>query len=267
MRWSLSQEARSRKPLGLWVIAGGRVGAMTAAAPRRPARAPASSRAAARHARLQRAKHGASTRCARRSSAAIRARLYDGKPTRFTDNGVYIGHDEPIIRFLSKRHGSGQQHHLEGAAAVRSHRPADGRPPGHRRHPLVRALDRAVVLDGALQRGVLPAQSVQAAQRLQRTAAPAHVRPGRRRQLVPRDAVLPARVRAVRRLDLVRQHALVRVAAHQRPRVPARVRELQHQLRRADQLRVHPDERRAHRAAQPAARQRRHGDAERRRRS
>ncbi|HEY8860060.1 MAG TPA: hypothetical protein VIM27_11455, partial [Gaiellales bacterium] len=33
--------------------------------------------------------------------------LYDGKPTRFSDNGVYIGHDEPIIRFLSTRRGSG----------------------------------------------------------------------------------------------------------------------------------------------------------------
>ena len=44
----------------------------------------------------------------------------------------------------------------------------------------------------------------------------------------------------------------------------ARIRELQHQLRGADQLRVHPEERRAHRAAQPAARKRRHGDAERR---
>ena len=33
--------------------------------------------------------------------------FYDSKPTRFTDNGRYIGHDEPIIRFLSKRQGSG----------------------------------------------------------------------------------------------------------------------------------------------------------------
>jgi len=33
--------------------------------------------------------------------------IYDGKSTRFDDNGHYIGHDEPIIRFLSRRHGSG----------------------------------------------------------------------------------------------------------------------------------------------------------------
>ena len=33
--------------------------------------------------------------------------IYDGKSVHFFDNGQYIGHDEPIIRFLSKRHGSG----------------------------------------------------------------------------------------------------------------------------------------------------------------
>jgi hypothetical protein len=33
--------------------------------------------------------------------------LYDGKPARFYDNGHYIGHDEPSIRFLSNLPGSG----------------------------------------------------------------------------------------------------------------------------------------------------------------
>ena len=33
--------------------------------------------------------------------------IYDGEGARFTDNGLYIGHDEPIIRFLSNRTGSG----------------------------------------------------------------------------------------------------------------------------------------------------------------
>ena len=33
--------------------------------------------------------------------------IYDGKSTRFVDNGQYIGHDEPIVRFMSNRHGSG----------------------------------------------------------------------------------------------------------------------------------------------------------------
>jgi hypothetical protein len=32
--------------------------------------------------------------------------LEDGHPARFEDNGHYVGHDEPIIRFLSSRHGS-----------------------------------------------------------------------------------------------------------------------------------------------------------------
>jgi hypothetical protein len=32
--------------------------------------------------------------------------LYDGYPTRFSDNGHYVGHDEPSIRFLSSIAGS-----------------------------------------------------------------------------------------------------------------------------------------------------------------
>src|SRR5947209_7560316 len=34
--------------------------------------------------------------------------LYDGKPPRFYDNGHYIGHDEPSIRFLSTVPGQPQ---------------------------------------------------------------------------------------------------------------------------------------------------------------
>jgi hypothetical protein len=33
--------------------------------------------------------------------------LYDGKGARFSDNGTYIGHDEPDLRFLSSAPGSG----------------------------------------------------------------------------------------------------------------------------------------------------------------
>jgi hypothetical protein len=33
--------------------------------------------------------------------------VYDGVPQRFYDNGHYVGHDEPIVRFLSSRPGSG----------------------------------------------------------------------------------------------------------------------------------------------------------------
>src|SRR5262245_9895269 len=32
--------------------------------------------------------------------------IYDGQPARFFDNGTYIGHDEPSIRFLSDVPGS-----------------------------------------------------------------------------------------------------------------------------------------------------------------
>jgi hypothetical protein len=33
--------------------------------------------------------------------------IYDGKGTRFEDNGTYIGHDEPDLRFMSSAPGSG----------------------------------------------------------------------------------------------------------------------------------------------------------------
>ena len=33
----------------------------------------------------------------------------DGKPYRFKDNGVYIGHDEPSVKFISSQPGSGNQ--------------------------------------------------------------------------------------------------------------------------------------------------------------
>ncbi len=34
-------------------------------------------------------------------------RVYDGRATRFYDNGHYVGHDEPDIKFISSRAGSG----------------------------------------------------------------------------------------------------------------------------------------------------------------
>ncbi len=33
--------------------------------------------------------------------------IEDGLPSRFEDNDIYVGHDEPIVRFLSSRPGSG----------------------------------------------------------------------------------------------------------------------------------------------------------------
>ena len=32
--------------------------------------------------------------------------MYDGRPGRFYDNGHYIGHDEPSLRYLSSRPGA-----------------------------------------------------------------------------------------------------------------------------------------------------------------
>src|SRR5262249_61488916 len=33
--------------------------------------------------------------------------IYDGAPTRFVDNGHYVGHDEPSVKFISSAPGSG----------------------------------------------------------------------------------------------------------------------------------------------------------------
>jgi hypothetical protein len=35
--------------------------------------------------------------------------FYDGQPTRFVDNGHYVGHDEPTVKFISRAAGSGNE--------------------------------------------------------------------------------------------------------------------------------------------------------------
>ena len=67
----------------------------------------------------------------------------------------------------------------------------------------------------------------------------------RRRKLVPGGAVLSAGLGAVLRQHQLRQHALVRIAAHQRPRVHRRLRQCNLNCDGADELRVHPEGRRS----------------------
>ena len=78
---------------------------------------------------------------------------------RFYDNGHYIGHDEPDLTFLSHKPGSGND-----VTWTRRFRTIPSRvppsPPRERRDALVRALDCAVVLDGALQPEVVSAEPV-----------------------------------------------------------------------------------------------------------
>jgi hypothetical protein len=80
----------------------------------------------------------------------------DGHPARFEDNGAYVGHDEPIIKF-------------NRAAA------------GPRHDPLVRALQFAVVQHVDVRRPFVAAHALHSTQRLERADASAHLRPWWRR--------------------------------------------------------------------------------------
>ena len=98
------------------------------------------------------------------------------------------------------------------------HRAAPARPGGACRRsstlvttsPTGSTLSGTVVRDEHLRPELLPADQVHAQQRQQRAAR--HV--PRRRRRVHGDAVLPARLRPVRRLDQLQQHPLVRGAQH-----------------------------------------------------
>ena len=117
-----------------------------------------------------------------------------------------------------------------------------------RHHPQLRAHGRTMVLDERLRPQLRPAAAVhpQVGHECASRGLP------RRRGCVHGAAVLPTRVRAVRRLDQLRQHALV-LGAHHRQRRVRRGRDMQQQLHRAGQLRLHPDERRP-RPGRPARR-------------
>ena len=47
---------------------------------------------------------------------------------RFYENGKYIGHDEPSMRFVSNQAGSGRRRHVHRAPAARATCPADRAP-------------------------------------------------------------------------------------------------------------------------------------------
>ncbi len=106
MRWSLSKDDPGRRRLGPWAIALLAACAVTAAA---PASAGASTGVQPGATGMLDCNGQSKSQHTLRSALVCSdpRSLYDGKPTRFSDNGKYIGHDEPIIRFLSKRHGSG----------------------------------------------------------------------------------------------------------------------------------------------------------------
>ena len=70
---------------------------------------------------------------------------------RFYENGHYIGHDEPSVRFLSSAAGLGNNMSITETAARRPEAPPTVARPGQGRHALVRAVARALVLDHRLR--------------------------------------------------------------------------------------------------------------------
>ena len=119
--------------------------------------------------------------------------IYDGKSVHFFDNGQYIGHDEPIIRFLSKRHGSGN----DVTWIERLPRDPKACRPSPTRAATSRTGSSSRSRRGSRWRSATP-QSYPLNPCKPRSDSnapkhPPHVRPGRRRQLVPRDAVLRRR--------------------------------------------------------------------------
>ncbi len=168
---------------------------------------------------------------------------------RFFENGHYIGHDEPSMRFVSSRPGSGDNFSMNETMPADPAAMPTVKTPGHDVTHWFELSVAPWISTTVCDPNSAPLGVVQAGVRRQRAARQVPGwRPG-----VRGAAVLPARLRPVRGRDQLRQHALVLGADHRQPGVHRdRERLLQQQLHRAGELRVHPDQRRAHRAAQPA---------------
>ena len=127
--------------------------------------------------------------------------------------------------------------------------PADGRHTRQRRHPQLRAVGRALDLDDLCDPNSDP--QLPCTPRSDANA-PRGSYPGGGAAFMELQFYPPG-LRPVPRLDQLRQHALVLGAHHRQLECTATDRALQRQLHRARELRLHPDQRRPHRAAQPAA--------------
>ena len=166
---------------------------------------------------------------------------------RFDDHEHYIGHDEPALEFISSQPGSSSDvTWVEKLPVEPTALPTTGHPGSDITHSFELTVAPWFSMN-LCDSNSDPRASVQTAIGLQR-ARPGP--PGRRLGLHG-AAVLSARLRAVRRLHQLRQHALVLGAEHRQPRVRGG-RNLQRQLHRAGQLRLDSDRRRAHRPAQSA---------------
>ena len=171
---------------------------------------------------------------------------------RFYDNGHYIGHDEPDLTFLSHKPGSGNDvTWTETLPHDPVASPTVDTPGSDVTHWF--ELSVAPWFSMALcNPRSYPLNPCTPNSDNNAPQGPVHGR----RQLLPGGPVLSAGRGAVLRQHQLRQHALVRLAAHQRPRVHLQLRQLQRGLRGADELRVHPEGRHTYGPARPAGRER-----------
>ncbi len=136
-----------------------------------------------------------SARSSTRSSPAVMCKDPRGSDGgRLFENGHYIGHDEPSVRFLSSRPGSGNNFTMTETLPKDPGRRADRQDARQGPDALVRAVHRSVDLHDGVRPELGAAAGVQAGVRLERAA---RLLPWRRRG-VRGAAVLPARLRAVR---------------------------------------------------------------------
>ena len=139
----------------------------------------------------------------------------------FYDNGRYIGHDEPIMRFLSGVDGSGNDITWRETLPLDPAAPPDGARARAGRHPLVRAVIApwfSMALCNRVSYPLMPCKP--------KSDANAPVGNARRRRACPAAAARSSRCSSTRRgmapfvgQHQLQQHALVRVPAHQRSRV------------------------------------------------
>ena len=189
--------------------------------------------------------------------ARTRSRSSTGSATRFEDNGQYIGHDEPSVKFISSTPGSGNTMTYLTKIPVD---PQQSPTPSGSVTNYGAALRRALVRPADLRPEVLPAEPVHPGQRHQHRLNATRTRRARRswscsctRRATPRSSTA----------DELQRDQVVRGAEHRQPGVHVRLRHLQQQLHRAGQLLLPADQRRPGRAAEPAADQREHVHPER----
>ena len=180
-----------------------------------------------------------------------RANIDDG---RFYDNGHYIGHDEPDLTFLSDKPGSGNDvTWTETLGQDPAAAPTVGTPGSDVTHWF--ELSIAPWFSMALCN---PNSYPQAACKPMSDSNAPHDLTGHGSQ-GGGSSFLEVQFYSTGRGAVLRQHqlrqrALVRLAAHQRPRMHRGFPQVQQRVRGADELRVDPEERHSHRSRRAAGR-------------